>query len=240
MREIVVDIETTGLDYKGGDKIIEVACVELINHIATDNYLQFYCSTDRVVDEKAKKIHGLSNDFLNKFSNFAAQIQKLKNFIKTDTLIIHNADFDIGFINHELGLLGFGPLQNKFIDTVLLARKKLNTRIANLDYLCRRFSIDLSSRKLHGALLDCRLLSEVYLELLGGRQTSLGLVRPPNNKVETEDKGTIKKNYEKIFLKCHLLDIPMQVNHPYLKKYLDIMHILKISYLLLLKQLQKE
>ena len=194
MREIVVDVETTGLDYTKGDKIIEVACVELINHIATDNYLQFYCSTDRVVDEKTEKIHGLSNSFLNKFPTFATQVQKLINFIKTDTLIIHNANFDIGFINHELKLLGLTPLQNKYIDTVLLARKKLNSRIANLDYLCRRFSIDLGARKFHGALLDCQLLSGVYLELLGGRQTNLELAKPPNNKADTEDKKIIKKN----------------------------------------------
>ena len=194
MREIVVDVETTGLDYTKGDKIIEVACVELINHIATDNYLQFYCSTDKVVDKKTEKVHGLSNSFLNKFPTFATQVQKLINFIKTDTLIIHNANFDIGFINHELILLGLAPLQNKYIDTVLLARKKLNSRIANLDYLCRRFSIDLGARKFHGALLDCQLLSGVYLELLGGRQTSLELTKPPNNKTDTEDKIIIKKN----------------------------------------------
>ena len=162
MREVVVDIETTGLDYKRGDRIIEVACVELINHITTNNHLQFYCSTDRTIDENTQKIHGLSNDFLNKFPTFAEQTSKLINFIKTDTLIIHNADFDLGFINHEIKLLGLTPLKNKFIDTVVLARKKLNTRLANLDYLCRQYSIDLSAREFHGALLDCQLLSRVF------------------------------------------------------------------------------
>ena len=194
MREIIIDIETTGLDYRRGDKIIEVACVELINHISTDNYLQFYCSTDKTINEESKNIHGLSNNFLNKFPTFAEQVQKFISFIKTDTLIIHNADFDLGFINHEMKLLGLYPIQNKFIDTVLLARKKLNTRIANLDYLCRRFSIDLSSRKLHGALLDCQLLSKVYIELLGGLQTSLDLARSFNDTNNPKDKKIIKNS----------------------------------------------
>ena len=194
MREIIIDIETTGLDYRRGDKIIEVACVELINHISTDNYLQFYCSTDKTINEESKNIHGLSNNFLNKFPTFAEQVQKFISFIKTDTLIIHNADFDLGFINHEMKLLGLYPVQNKFIDTVLLARKKLNTRIANLDYLCRRFSIDLSSRKLHGALLDCQLLSKVYIELLGGLQTSLDLARSFNDTNNPKDKKIIKNS----------------------------------------------
>ena len=97
------------------------------------------------------------------------------HFLLIDILVIHNAEFDVGFINNELKLIGIKPITNKIIDTMLLARKKLNTRIANLDYLCRRFSINLNSRKLHGALLDCQLLAEVYLELMGGKQTSLNL-----------------------------------------------------------------
>ena len=199
MREIVVDTETTGLDYKRGDRIIEVACIELINHVPTNEHLQFYCSTDRAIADEAIKIHGLSNAFLGKFPPFKENAQNLLNFIKDDTLVIHNANFDLGFINNELKLSGFMPLKNKFIDTVLLARKKLNTRIANLDYLCRRFSIDLSSRKIHGALLDCGLLSEVYLELLGGRQTTLVLTDETNNDPTPKfEKKTKKNNTHKI------------------------------------------
>ena len=194
MREIIIDTETTGLDYKKGDKIIEVACVELLNHVATNNHLQFYCSTDRTITKEAMKIHGLSNTFLNEFPTFRENAQNLLNFIKDDMLIIHNADFDLGFINNELKLSGFMPLKNKFVDTVLLARKKLNTRIANLDYLCRRFSIDLSSRKIHGALLDCRLLSEVYLELLGGRQITLTLTDKPHNKPTPDYENNTNEN----------------------------------------------
>ncbi len=175
MREIVLDTETTGLNYREGDRIVEIGCVELKNHIPTGNNLQFYCSTDKKIGKDAIKIHGLSNEFLNKHPTFKEHSKKFLDFIKDDCLIIHNAEFDVGFINNELKLIDTNPIINKIIDTVLLARKKLNTRIANLDYLCRRFSIDLSSRKLHGALLDCHLLAEVYLELLGGKQTSLNL-----------------------------------------------------------------
>jgi len=190
MREVIVDTETTGLDYKRGDRIIEVACVELINHVASGKNLQFYCSTDRIIDKEAGKIHGLSNSFLTKFPTFAKQAQSFLDFIEKDKLIIHNANFDLGFINNELNIIGIKPLQNEVIDTVLLARKKLNTRTVNLDYLCKKFSVDLSTRKFHGALLDCQLLSEVYLELLGGRQTSLQLSKHLNKKDDYEDKQT--------------------------------------------------
>ena len=175
MREIVLDTETTGLNYKNGDRVIEIGCVELINHVATTNNLHFYCSTNKNIESGAIKIHGLTNEFLSKHPNFEDQAQKFIDFVENDTLIIHNADFDVGFINNELNLIGRGNLKNKVIDTVSLARKTLNTRIANLDYLCRRFSIDLGERKLHGALLDSQLLAEVYLELIGGKQISMRL-----------------------------------------------------------------
>ena len=189
MREIVVDTETTGLSFKSGDRIIEVACLELVNHIATDKHLQFYCSTEKLIDEGATRIHGLTNDFLSTYPSFKDQSKKFLDFIKNDRLIIHNAVFDVGFINNELEIIGLKPIKNEYTDTVPLARKNLNTRIANLDYLCRRFSIDLSERKFHGALLDCQLLSEVYLELIGGKQISLEL-----NAVEEAVFDKVKKN----------------------------------------------
>ena len=194
MREIVLDTETTGLNYKAGDRIIEVGCVELINHVSTTNNLQFYCSTNKIIDESAIKIHGLTNAFLNEYPPFKEYVKKFLAFIGNDPLIIHNAEFDLGFINNELMLLGIEPLKNKIIDTVSFARKKLNTRIANLDYLCRRFQIDLSERDLHGALLDSQLLAEVYLELMGGKQISLNLNITKENKNLTAKKN-IKKNY---------------------------------------------
>jgi DNA polymerase-3 subunit epsilon len=194
MREIVLDTETTGLNYKAGDRIIEVGCVELINHVSTTNNLQFYCSTNKIIDESAIKIHGLTNAFLNEYPPFKEYVKKFLAFIGNDPLIIHNAEFDLGFINNELMLLGIEPLKNKIIDTVSFARKKLNTRIANLDYLCRRFQIDLSERDLHGALLDSQLLAEVYLELMGGKQISLNLNITKENK-NLPAKKNIKKNY---------------------------------------------
>jgi len=201
MREIVLDTETTGLNYREGDRVIEVGCVELINHIPTGNNLQFYCSTDRKIGEDAIKIHGLTNEFLNKYSAFKEHLINFFDFIKNDTLIIHNAEFDVGFINNELRLVGEKDITNKVIDTMLLARKRLNTRTTNLDYLCRRFSIDLSSRKLHGALLDCHLLAEVYLELMGGKQTSLNLSEFNKNKASQIKKPMVNnKNINKIKL----------------------------------------
>jgi len=199
MREIILDTETTGLDYRSGDRVIEVGCVETINYVATTKHLQFYCSTEKKIGEGAAKVHGLTNIFLSKYPPFEANVRKLLDFIGNDTLIIHNADFDVGFINNELRLIGLKPLKNEIIDTIPLARKKLNSRIANLDYLCRRFSIDLSKRSLHGALLDCYLLAEVYLELKGGKQISLNL--HPNDKKKPNKKNnnsTAKQPISKI------------------------------------------
>jgi len=195
MREIVLDTETTGLNYKAGDRVIEVGCVELINHVPTTNNLQFYCSTNKIIDEGATKIHGLTNAFLNEHPPFEEHAKKFLEFIANDPLVIHNAEFDMGFINNELMLLGIDPLKNKVIDTVSLARETLNTRIANLDYLCRRFKINLSERDLHGALLDAQLLAEVYLELVGGKQISMNL------NITKEDKNLASdNNFEKTYL----------------------------------------
>ena len=194
MREIVLDTETTGLSHKNGDRIIEVGCVEMINHIATKNTLQFYCRVDKKMSEDAVKITGITNDFLKDKKTFEEQHLEFLNFIRDDNLIIHNADFDIGFLNNELKLIGKKNLTNKITDTVSLARSVLNTRIANLDYLCRHFNIDLSERSLHGALLDAHLLSEVYLELKGGKQFTMELVSRKKTK-KSEDK---KNNNNKL------------------------------------------
>ena len=192
MREIVLDTETTGLSFRGGDRITEVGCTELINHIPTKNSLQFYCSVEKRVSPDAIRISGLTNEFLSKHPPFRENVDIFLDFIKNDTLVIHNADFDIGFINNELSILGKREIKNKVIDTVTLARKTLNTRVANLDYLCRRFSIDLSERKLHGALLDTQLLAEVYLELIGGKQISMNL--SPSNEKNNNVSSNINKN----------------------------------------------
>jgi len=194
MREIVIDTETTGLSYKSGDRVIEVGCVELLNHITTNNSLQFYCKVDKEISEGAQKITGITNKFLSDKKNFNDHCDEFLKFIDNDPLIIHNADFDVGFLNNELSLLGRPKLSNPVIDTVSLARHVLNTRVANLDYLCRRFKVDLSERDLHGALLDSRLLAEVYLELKGGKQFSMNLLK--NNKEKNKEEN-IKKNNPK-------------------------------------------
>ncbi len=175
MREVVLDTETTGLDFRSGDRIIEVGCVELKNHVPTGQTLQFYCKPDKKISIGAKKIVGITDDFLKGQKTFEENHKKMLDFFKDDTLIIHNSEFDLGFINNELSLIGLPPISNSVVDTVSLARKVLNTRIANLDYLCRRFNIDLSDRSFHGALLDSQLLASVYLELRGGKQFSMEL-----------------------------------------------------------------
>ena len=194
MREIVIDTETTGLDYKKGDRIIEVGCVELKNFIPSGKSLQFYCKPDIEISEDAKKITGLSNDFFKDKKTFKENVNSFLEFISNDRLIIHNAPFDLGFINNELSLVGLPPLKNEITDTVLLARQTLNTRIANLDYLCRRFNVDLSDRSFHGALLDSHLLASVYLELKGGKQFSIQL----DTKMKKKEKGLVSNtNKEK-------------------------------------------
>ena len=194
MREIVIDTETTGLSYKTGDRIIEVGCVELINHVATNKSLQFYCKTDKEISEGAQRVTGITNKFLSDKKYFNDHCDELLRFIDNDPLIIHNADFDVGFINNELSLLGRPKLSNQVVDTVSLARKVLNTRVANLDYLCRRFKVDLSERNLHGALLDSRLLAEVYLELKGGKQFSMNLAKNNQKVNKTHNKTNSKKS----------------------------------------------
>ena len=194
MREVVLDTETTGLHFRGGDRIVEIGCVEVINYVATKKTLQFYCRTNKKMSTDAKKISGISNEFLKDKKTFSEQCLLFLNFINDDPLIIHNAEFDIGFLNNELNIIGRAPLRNKIIDTVSLARKVLNTRIANLDYLCRRFNIDLTKRKLHGALLDAHLLAEVYLELRGGKQIIMDLKTEENKHQDFKKNNRLYKN----------------------------------------------
>tara|TARA_Y100001970_G_scaffold107913_1_gene134981 strand:+ start:252 stop:956 length:705 start_codon:yes stop_codon:yes gene_type:complete len=193
LREVVVDTETTGLNYRTGDRVIEIGCVELKNHIPTGKNLQLYFNPEtKSVPEEAIKIHGLDDQFLKKHKPIRESVDDIINFLDKDTLIIHNAEFDLGFINNELNLCKKEKLTNPIIDTVTLARRKLGSGPVNLDALCKRFNIDLSQRKLHGALLDSSLLAEVYIELLGGRQTGLELKQRSSgftNSLETKAKA---------------------------------------------------
>lgn len=177
MREIVLDTETTGLDPFSGHRIVEVGCIELLNHVRTGNYFHSYVNPERDMPREAEAVHGLSADFLKDKPKFSEVAGALLEFIGDDPLVIHNAAFDMKFLNAELGFAKKPEIDfARAIDTVLIARKKFPGQPASLDALCKRFNIDLSARTKHGALLDSELLADVYLELLGGRQSSLGLV----------------------------------------------------------------
>lgn len=176
MREIVLDTETTGLDHASGHRIVEIGCVELLHRIPSGVTFQRYVNPEREMPAEARAVHGLTDEFLGRHAAFAGVAVEFLDFIGNSPLIIHNAEFDMGFVNAELQRAGFAPLAaTRAVDTVLLARRKFPGAPANLDALCRRFNVDNSSRQLHGALLDASLLAEVYLELTGGRQTGLGL-----------------------------------------------------------------
>ncbi|MBV9824776.1 MAG: DNA polymerase III subunit epsilon [Alphaproteobacteria bacterium] len=173
MREIVVDTETTGLDPREGHRICEVACIELLHHVPTGRKFHRYINPDRDMPAEALAVHGLTEEFLAKHPPFDTIIDELAEFIGDDRLVIHNADFDLAFLNAELARFGRAPLASSFVDTLTMARRRFPGAPASLDALCRRFAIDLSSRELHGAAIDCALLAAVYVELLGGRQPGL-------------------------------------------------------------------
>jgi DNA polymerase-3 subunit epsilon len=176
MREIVLDTETTGLDPGSGHRVVEIGCIELFNHIATGNHFHCYINPERDMPVEAFNVHGLSEEFLKQHDTFDKVAEDFLAFIGEDPLVIHNAEFDIGFLNAELGRLSREPIPiGRAIDTVRLARKKFPGERVNLDTLCRRFGIDNSARSKHGALLDSELLAEVYLELVGGRQPGFSL-----------------------------------------------------------------
>lgn len=178
MREIVLDTETTGLDPAAGHRIVEIGCVELLNHIATGRNFHAYVDPERDMPDEAHAVHGLTRSFLAAQPAFARTAGDLLAFIGDSPLVIHNAEFDLGFLNAELQRLGRAPIpDSRAIDTLALARRKYPGQPANLDALCRRFQIDVSERTLHGALKDARLLAAVYLELVGGREPGLDLAR---------------------------------------------------------------
>lgn len=196
MREIVLDTETTGMDPVDGDRMIEIGCVELLNQIPTGRTYHQYINPQRDVPEDAVAVHGITTEFLQDKPTFGEVVGEFMDFIKDAKLVIHNAAFDIKFINFEIELFGFKPIDIHTVeDTLLRARKMFPGSPANLDSLCRRFQIDNSNRTLHGALLDAELLAEVYLELLGGRQHGLSLaaLNASDKKNDREDVELVKK-----------------------------------------------
>ncbi|MFL2770745.1 MAG: DNA polymerase III subunit epsilon [Rhodospirillaceae bacterium] len=183
MREIVLDTETTGLNPKSGDRIVEIGCVELNNHVVTGESFHAYINPERDMPKQAEAIHGLSESFLADKPLFIEIADDLIAFIGTAQIIAHNAAFDIGFMNAELDSAGCQSIAlERVIDTVQIARQKFPGAQASLDALCRRFNIDLSARTKHGALLDAELLARVYLELVGGREPRLGFGAVADNK----------------------------------------------------------
>ncbi|MBN8915787.1 MULTISPECIES: DNA polymerase III subunit epsilon [unclassified Xanthobacter] len=178
MREIVLDTETTGLEAYGGDRLVEIGCVEMVNRILTGNVFHVYINPQRDMPQEAFNVHGLSAEFLSDKPIFSQVADEFLEFIQEDTLVIHNAAFDIGFLNAELERLGRPTIaRDRVVDTLALARRKHPGGGNRLDDLMNRYGIDSSRRVKHGALLDAELLAEVYSELLGGRQASLiGLV----------------------------------------------------------------
>jgi DNA polymerase-3 subunit epsilon len=173
MQEIVIDTETTGLDPAAGHRIVEIAAIELLHHMPTGRKFHCYVNPERDMPADAYAVHGLTAEFLAGHPGFAGVAGDFLAFIGDDPLVIHNAEFDIAFLNAELVRAGLPSLSSPFVDTLSLARRRFPGAPASLDALCRRFTIDLSVREKHGADIDCGLLAEVYVELLGGRQPGL-------------------------------------------------------------------
>ena len=176
MREVVLDTETTGFEPADGHRIVEIGCVELIDHLPTGKSFRAYLNPDRLVPPETTKIHGLTDEFLADKPRFAEVVEELMEFLGDAVLVIHNASFDLKFVNSELHRVGRSPIPHaRAIDTIEIAKAKIPGARYSLDELCKRFSIDLTARTKHGALLDAELTAQVYLELVGGRQRKLSL-----------------------------------------------------------------
>lgn len=192
MREIVFDTETTGLDPLQGHRVVEIGCVELLNHVPTGRSWQSYLDPEREMPVEAAMVHGLTDEFLARQPLFSEVADAFLQFIGDAPLIAHNAGFDLGFVNAELARHGFAPLaMDRVVDTLPIARKMFPGAPASLDALCKRFGVDATGRQLHGALLDARLLADVYLELRGGRQPDLAIAvaaTSETDEVETRER----------------------------------------------------
>jgi len=191
MREIVLDTETTGFEPDQGDRIVEIGGVELWNHLPTGKTYHQYINPERAMPQEAFEVHGLGDDFLRHKPVFSQIGQAFCDFVGDAKLVIHNAAFDMKFLNAELGWIGMTPIPwEQAIDTLAIARQRFPGSPASLDALCRRFGIDNSMREKHGALLDSEILAEVYLELVGGRQPDLVLSGPSHSGPEKMDNET--------------------------------------------------
>src|SRR4051794_23900521 len=193
MREIVIDTETTGLDPSDGHRIVEVACIELLHHVPTGRKFHRYVNPERDMPAEAYAVHGLSAEFLAEHPRFAEIVDELLEFIGEDRVVIHNAEFDLAFLNAELARLGRPRLACASVDTLGMARQRFPGAPASLDALCRRFAIDLSVREKHGADIDCGLLASVYLELPGGRQPALALLADTADAALDQEQAALRR-----------------------------------------------
>ena len=202
MKEVILDTETTGLSVKDGHRIVEIGCIELENLIPTKNKFHCYLNPERKVSEKALETHGYTDEFLSKKIKFKEIADEFLNFINGKRLIIHNAEFDLSHLNNELKIIGKETLKNDVVDTLTLARDKFPGSPSSLDALCKRYRIDNSKRTQHTALIDCDLLTKVYINLIDQKEPTLNFYNEINENKEINDKNIlyfkkiIKPSYE--------------------------------------------
>jgi DNA polymerase-3 subunit epsilon len=215
MKEVVLDTETTGLSIKEGHRIVEIGCLELDNLIPTKRKFHCYLNPERKVSEKALKVHGYTDDFLSKQKKFKEVFEEFLNFIDGKRLIIHNAEFDMAHLNHELELLGKKKLDNEIIDTLTLARDKFPGSPISLDALCKRYRIDNSKRVQHTALIDCDLLVKVYINLIDQKEPTLDFQKQ-------DEKSQVLKNENILYFKkvIHPSQNELKSHEEFLKKNL--------------------
>ncbi len=198
MKEIVLDTETTGLSTKDGHRIVEIGCLELDNLILTKKKFHCYLNPERKVSEKALEVHGYTDEFLSDKKKFSAIVDEFLAFIENKRLIIHNAEFDLSHLNNELKILGKEALKNEVVDTLILARDKFPGSSVSLDALCKRYRIDNSKRKQHTALIDCDLLSKVYINLIDQKEPTLDFNNLDEDKIQIRNKNVLY--FKKIIL----------------------------------------
>ena len=189
MKEVILDTETTGLSVSEGHRLVEIGCIELDNLIPTKKTFHVYLNPQRKVSEQALKVHGYTDEFLSDKKKFSEIINEFLNFIEGKRLVIHNAEFDLSHLNNELKIAGKEPLENEIIDTLVLARDKFPGSSISLDALCKRYRIDNSKRTLHTALVDCALLSKVYINLIDQKEPTLNF----QNQDSSESKRLLDK-----------------------------------------------
>ena len=215
MKEVVLDTETTGISIKDGHRIVEIGCIELDNLIPTNNNFHCYLNPERKVSEEAFKVHGYNDEFLSKQIKFSQIAEEFLAFIKGKKLIIHNAGFDLSHLNNELKLLGKDEIDNVVVDTLVLARDKFPGSQISLDALCKKYRIDNSRRVKHTALIDCELLSKVYINLIDQKEPTLNFKSQDH---KTESVENFKPKYSKEVIKPSKLELD---NHKeYLKNFL--------------------